>query len=262
MTDKPKTNSNEAVGQLFERHGDRIYSMGLRICGSPDAAEDLVQETFLRALGSWDSFEGRSKPSTWLYTIASRACGRMRRLKSGEPSRLEPLERLLPSGDEGIIQIPSDDDPEAATARHEAADAIVSVVASLPLEFRLPFVLKEIAGLTVEEVSEVLGVKVATVKTRLHRARLRVRRAVADTLPSRDAPPPDRRREECLALLHAKQEAMDRGVPFPIGQAHLCERCQSVFQSLDYTKDTCRSLRMGEMPTSLRSSLKAALATS
>jgi RNA polymerase sigma-70 factor (ECF subfamily) len=232
------------------------------MCGSPESAEDLVQETFLRALTAWDSFEGRSKPSTWLYTIASRACGRMKRLKSGQPPRLEPLERLLPSGDEGIIQIPSDDDPEADAARHEAADAIVGVVAELPLEFRLAFVLKEIAGLTVEEVAEVLGVKPATVKTRLHRARLRVRKAVSEKLPSRDGPPADRRREECLALLHAKQEAMDRNVPFPVGSGHLCERCRSVFQTLDFTSDTCRTLQDGEMPAGLRASLAEALRAS
>ncbi len=254
MTDTRARSSNEAVGQLFERYGDRIYSMGLRMCGSPDDAEDLVQETFLRALRSWGGFEGRSKPSTWLYTIASRACSRMQRLKAGQPRILEPLERLLPSGDEGIVQIPSGDDPETTAARHEAEEAILSAVTGLPLDFRLPFVLKEIAGLSVLEVGEVLGVNPATVKTRLHRARLRVRKAIAERLPSLDAPAPDRQREECLALLHAKQEAMDRNVPFPVSSSHLCERCRSVFETLDYASDTCLSLQSGSMPDALLTS--------
>ncbi|MDX1394995.1 MAG: sigma-70 family RNA polymerase sigma factor [Gemmatimonadota bacterium] len=258
-SDLPDLPANEAVGELFRSHGDRIYSLGLRLCGSPDGAEELVQETFMRALRAWDSFEGRSKPTTWLYTIASRACGRMRRLRAGQPRTLEPLERLLPSGQEGIIQIPSDDDPEASVERNEAVDAIVSSVTDLPLEFRLPFVLKEIAGLSVVEIAEALGVKPATVKTRLHRARLRVRQAVAEALPAIDAPPVDRRREECLVLLHAKLEAMDRDAPFPLSQGHLCERCRSVFQSLDYMHDTCVLLQSGTMPDSLRTSLAEAL---
>jgi RNA polymerase sigma-70 factor (ECF subfamily) len=252
--------ANAAVGRLFREHGDRIYSLGLRMCGSPDAAEDLVQETFLRALRSWDGFEGRSRPSTWLYTIASRACSRMRRRKAGEPRRMETLERLLPSGDEGIVEVPSADDPEAEAVRSEATDAIFAALAEVPLEFRLPFVLKEVVGLSVAEIADVLGVKEATIKTRLHRARLRVRKAIAGALPTREAPHPDHRREECLALLAAKQEALDRDVEFPLPDAHLCERCSAVFRTLDFQHDVCSTLGSGAMPDDLRRSLESALA--
>lgn len=261
MPDPAKEPADTAVGRLFAEHGDLIYSLGLRICGGPEAAEDLVQETFLRALRSWEGFEGRSKPSTWLYSIASRACTRMQRRRAGEPRRLEPLERLLPSGDEGIVEVPADDDPEAETARREAADAIFAAIAELPAEFRLPFVLKEIVGLSIAELSDVLGVKESTIKTRLHRARLRIRQAVAETLPARDAPHPDHRREECLALLAAKQESLDRGVEFPLPPSHLCERCGAVFRSLDFAQDVCATLGGGEMPEDLRRSLEAALQT-
>jgi len=261
MPDPAKEPADAAVGRLFTEHGDLIYSLGLRICGGPEAAEDLVQETFLRALRSWEGFEGRSKPSTWLYSIASRACSRMRRRRAGEPPRLEPLERLLPSGDEGIVEVPSGDDPEAETARQEAADAIFAALSGLPIEFRLPFVLKEVVGLSVSEVSEVLGVKEPTIKTRLHRARLRVRQSVAESLPTRDGPHPDHRREECLALLAAKQEAMDRGVDFPLPPSHICERCGAVFRTLDFAHDVCATLGVGEMPEELRRSLENALAS-
>lgn len=253
--------AREAIPRLLEKHGDLIYSLGLRLCDTPDAAEDLVQETFLRALRSWEGFEGRSRPSTWLYTIATRACRRMQRRKAGQPRRMEPLSRLLPSGDEGVVQIPAGDDPEEEAARREAVEAVRAAIAELPLDFRLPFVLKEMAGFSVAEVSDVLGVKEATVKTRLHRARLRVREAVAGSLPRRAAPPPDHDREECLALLRAKQMALDRDVAFPLDDDVLCERCRSLFRTLDLTRDACAALRAGGMPGELREALGRELAT-
>lgn len=254
--------AREAIPRLLDEHGDLIYSLGLRLCDTPDAAEDLVQETFLRALRSWQGFEGRAKPSTWLYTIASRACRRMQRRRPGQPRRMEPLARLLPSGDEGVLQIPAEDDPAEDAARREAVDAVRSAVADLPLDFRIAFVLKEVAGFSLAEVSEVLGVKEATVKTRLHRARLRVREAVADALPRRPAPAPDHDRAECLVLLQAKQEALDRDVAFPLGDDVLCERCRSLFRTLDLTRDACAALREGGMPEPLRETLRRELSGS
>ena len=63
-----------AVEVLVREHGDRLYGIAGRLCGRPEEAEDLVQEVFLQAFRGWRAFEGRSKPLTWLYTIASRAC--------------------------------------------------------------------------------------------------------------------------------------------------------------------------------------------
>ncbi len=257
---RPDEPATEAVGRLFEEYGGLVYTLGRRICGDPDTADDLVQETFLRALDAWEGFEGRSKPSTWLYTIATRACSRMRRLRAGQPARMERLDRLLPSGDEGILQVPSPDDPEAEAVLGEATEAVREAIWQLPLEFRLPLVLKEVMDLSVSEVATILGVKEATVKTRLHRARLKVRASVAAALPRRDAPRPDHPREECLLLLKAKQESLDRDVPFPISDDEMCQRCRSVFASLDLTRDACRALRKGEMPAPLREAVSRALA--
>lgn len=253
------TDAARAIPRLVESHGDRIYALGLSLCDNPDNADDLVQETFLRALKSWDSFEGRSQPSTWLYTIATRACHRMQRRRAGEPRRMEPLQRVLPSGDEGVIQLPSDDDPEADAVRAEATEAVLRAVARLPLEFRLPFVLKEMADFSVAEIAETLDVKPATVKTRLHRARLRVRQELAGSLPRREGGPPDHTREACLALLRAKQESMDHDGEFPLDDDQLCERCRSVFETLDFGRDICRALGGATMPADVRAALDRAL---
>ncbi|MEN8145238.1 MAG: sigma-70 family RNA polymerase sigma factor [Gemmatimonadota bacterium] len=254
----PSLAPNEAVALLFESYGDMIYSLGLSLCGEREGAEDLVQETFLRALKSWDGFEGRSKASTWLYTIATRACRRMRRRRAGEPTRLESLTRLLPSGEEGLIQIPAEDDPEAEAVLRHATDAIRSAVAKLPLDFKLPFVLKEMVGFTLAEVGEVLGLKEATVKTRVHRARLKVRQQLIEKLPSAPAPAKDHARQECMALLRAKLEAMDRDAVFPLSLDVLCARCTSVFATLDFARGACVMLREESMSDDLRSSLAEA----
>ena len=253
------TDAATAIPRLVERHGDRIYALGLSLCDNPDNADDLVQETFLRALKSWDSFEGRSQASTWLYTIATRACRRMQRRRAGEPRRMEPLQRVLPSGDEGVIQLPSDDDPEADAVRAEATEAVLRAVARLPLEFRLPFVLKEMADFSVSEIADTLDVKPATVKTRLHRARLKVRQELTGSLPRRAGAPPDHTREACLALLRAKQESMDHDRDFPLDDDQLCERCRSVFETLDLGRSICRALGDATMPADVRAALDRAL---
>jgi len=256
----PEVPAREAVAQLFKEHGDLIYHLGLRMCGNPAAAEDLVQETFLRALQSWDHFEGRSKASTWLYTIASRACQRMKRRRAGEPLHLESYERLLPAKEEGIALLPSGDSVEDRVALGEVTDTVRQAVAGLPPQFRFPFVLKEMFDFSLDEVARVLGVKEATVKTRLHRARLRVRREIAQGLPSRPHASSDHQRDECLALLKAKQESLDHGTPFPIPEEEVCNRCRAVFATLDLGREACLRLSEGRMPDRLRAEVASAIA--
>jgi hypothetical protein len=126
--------------------------------------------------------------------------------------------------------------------RKEAEAAVIEAIATLPLPVRLPLVLADIAELSTAEIAAILGLKDATVKTRIHRGRLQLRRALLARLPAAPAPPPDHDRQVCLDLLAAKQEALDRGAPFPVSPAALCARCRSVFTALDLGRDVCRHL--------------------
>jgi len=241
-----------AVEQLMASEGGRIYGLGLRICRDSAAAEDLAQETFLQAFRKWDQFEGRSEPSTWLYTIAGRICQRWGRRRSGEPRQMESLSELLPSGESAVAALPAGEqnalDKKLESETRVRVDA---ALAGLPVKFRLPLVLKDIAELSTAEVAEILGIKPATVKTRVHRARLALRKALSESLPKRPAPPPDHSRQVCLDLLESKQEALDRGVDFPVAPAELCTRCRSLFATLDLTYDACRYLGDVELPAEL-----------
>jgi RNA polymerase sigma-70 factor (ECF subfamily) len=242
-----------AVAELMDRHGGRLYSLGLRFCGNDDEAQDLVQDTFLLAFRKWDQFEGRSDPATWLYRIAARVCQRRHRKRSGEPSRLEPLEKLLPSGERTVIDVASSGDgPLELFEKRENRAALENAIATLPENFRLPLVLKEIMELSIADVAEILGVKEATIKTRLHRARLHVAKQLRRHFPKKDAPPPDHSQRMCLDLLKAKQDSLDRGVDFPVPQDELCARCRSLFATLDLGHDGCSYVGRGELPDAVK----------
>lgn len=238
-------------------HGGRIYGLGLRLCGDPAQAEDLVQETFLAAYRGWEGFEGRSEPSTWLYTIARRLCQRLHRRQSGEPRTLETLDELLP-GNDATVADPARFDPHDERLRHEVSETVDRALAELPLDFRLALVLVDIAELSLAEAAAVLAVPINTVKTRVHRARLRLRRAIDAGLPQRSI---ERTQpaQVCYAMLQAKQLALDHEAPFPYPESALCERCKGVFAALDLGKDACVAIGRGELPPDVAAAVERAL---
>lgn len=269
--------AQEALPHLLAEHGDRLYGLSLKLCGHADDAEDLVQEIFLIALRKWHQFKGDSHPTTWLYTIAARACSRRRRRRSGEPRTMDSLSRLVPGADEELPDPAVFETPLDAQLRREAREAVERGIAALPMHFRMPLVLKEIVELPIADVAAILGLKAATVKTRLHRARLLLRRELSQTLVGHGASATDsgRRvqrgkgcgamdpsRRVCLDLLKAKQDSLDRGVPFDVPAEDLCRRCRSVFATLDLTRETCELIGRGHLPDALRDELLRAFDTS
>jgi RNA polymerase sigma-70 factor (ECF subfamily) len=250
---EPREAADQAIPRLLEAQGGKMLSLALRMCGTRHEAEDLVQETFLQAYRNWDQFQGRSAATTWLYTIAARLCRRMRRKRAGEPPRIASFGELSPFGDGPVPDLPADDEgPLSRQLRREAQDRVEGAIVSLPTAFRLPLILKEIVGFSVAEVAEILGLKEATVKTRLHRARHVLRRELSESLPQREAPPAAYSRRVCLDLLRAKQESLDRDAPFPMSADDFCERCRAVFKSMDLAHDACEQLGRQELPPALR----------
>lgn len=250
-----------ALPMLLEAHGGRLYNLALRFCGNADEAEDLVQDVFLQAYRKWDQFQGESRPTTWLFTIAARTCQRRHRLRSGQPRHMSSLEELLPSPLGPVADLPSgEQSPFDEQLRREAKEAVGRAIAGLPHHYRMALVLKDIVELSVAEVAGILGIKSATVKTRVHRARLQLRQAIEEQVPTKDAPPPIYSQRVCLDLLRAKQEALDRGVPFPVPQDEICQRCESLFSSLDLAHDACGLIGQGELPTSLADRLREEMA--
>jgi RNA polymerase sigma-70 factor, ECF subfamily len=171
----------EEFNRLYRDHVDRIYRFAQRLCGQVDDAKDLVQDTFLNAYRGLRQFRGEAQLSTWLYTIAARACMRMRRKRKGEPQRELSLEDFIPTSEgEFRLQIQTDGlTPEEALENKQLRRALNQAIQKLPKNYRLVLVLRDMEGLTAKEVGAVMGLNERAVKSRLHRARLFVRRELS-----------------------------------------------------------------------------------
>lgn len=176
-----ETQSAKNFDTLYKNHVDLIYRFAHRLCGEPETAKDLVQETFLNAYRGLDRFRGEAQISTWLYTIASRACLRMRRKRKGAPERELSLEEFIPTSDgEFRLQIPIDGlSPEAALHNKQLRQALDAAINQLPKKYKMVLVLRDMEGLSAKEVGVIMGLNERAVKSRLHRARLFVRRQLS-----------------------------------------------------------------------------------
>jgi RNA polymerase sigma-70 factor (ECF subfamily) len=232
------------------------------LCG-PGDADDLVQEVFLAAYRHWDGFSGRHEsgvdPKPWLFTIAANACQRMHRRRVGEPAAVQSLDVEDAFSAPRLAVVDSAPDGLGEAMRREAQDAVESAIVALPDGYRLPLVLKDIVGLSLEQISQALGMPLGTVKTRVHRARLKLRDALDSTLPTRELAPAAYSAQVCLDLLTARQESLDRGVDMPGGNELVCERCSAVFAGLDLGLDLCRSMGNEPLSAELRTRLLEAI---
>lgn len=175
----PRTPKN--FDKLYRDHVDLMYRFANRLCGESEAAKDLVQETFLNAYRGFKDFRGDAQVSTWLYTIASRACLRMRRRQKGAPERELSLEQFIPTSEgEFRLQIPVDGlSPEEAFQNKELRQALDAAIDKLPKKYKMVLVLRDMEGLSAKEVGTIMGLNERAVKSRLHRARLFVRRELS-----------------------------------------------------------------------------------
>jgi RNA polymerase sigma-70 factor, ECF subfamily len=163
-----------AVRAIIRANNRRLYRLARGILRHDNEAEDVVQETYLRAFTHLAEFRGDSSLSTWLSRIAmNEALGRLRRQR--------PAVELssLPSGtlEAQIIQFPlsATDDPERTMAQREITHVVEGAIDELPEPFRMVFITRVVEGMNVEETADILGLKPETVKTRLHRARAMLR---------------------------------------------------------------------------------------
>lgn len=173
--------TSKAFDSLYRDHVDLMYRFATRLCGETEAAKDLVQETFLNAYRGFKNFRGDAQISTWLYTIASRACLRMRRRRKGAPERELSLDEFIPTSEgEFRLQIPVDGlSPEEALQNKELRQALDDAINQLPKKYKMVLVLRDMEGLSAKEVGTIMGLNERAVKSRLHRARLFVRRELS-----------------------------------------------------------------------------------
>src|SRR3954465_7258706 len=174
LIQRARSRDESAVRAIMQTNNRRLYRIARGILRNDSEAEDVVQETYVRAFTHLESFRGDSALATWLARIAmNEALGRLRRRRPGVEWSSLPEGTL----EAQIIQFPlaSIDDPEKTMAQREIQQVVEHAIDELPEAFRLVFITRVIEGMNVEETAEILQLRPETVKTRLHRARTMLR---------------------------------------------------------------------------------------
>jgi RNA polymerase sigma-70 factor (ECF subfamily) len=159
-------------------HAEQLYRIALRLTGSPQAAEDLVQDTYLRAFRSWQSYKPGTNLAAWLATIMRNANLDELRRQSRRPVQ-EPLD------DDGDYYLynrlaESSPQPQDEVLARLSGNAIVSAVGDLPPNFREVVVLVDVGDFSYADAADILGIPIGTVMSRLYRGRRLLKRALAD----------------------------------------------------------------------------------
>ena len=164
---KGDVNAFETLVLAYEKN---VYNIALRMTGNSEDASDMTQETFIKAYNSLQSFRGDSKFSVWLYRIATNVCLDFLRSKSRRPTVSLSVEDN--EGDEVQLDVADESQsPELLLDRQMTRESVRRGLETLSPEYRQILLLREIQGLSYEEISQALGLEAGTVKSRIFRAR-------------------------------------------------------------------------------------------
>ncbi|MCG5054704.1 MAG: sigma-70 family RNA polymerase sigma factor [Myxococcales bacterium] len=257
LLDAARAGDSEALERLLERHQAQVYRFGMTMCRSPEDAKDVLQDTLIAVARGVRDFRGSSSLSTWLYTIARSFCIKKRRRSKFAPE----LERTADVSDLGAFATDPGAGPDELLVSKQVRLALEEAIGALAPAYREVLLLRDAEGLTAPEVAEVLGLSVAAVKTRLHRARAEVRAQVGPKLGITSLPPgpacPD-----VVALFSRFLEDEISPSTCTDMQRHLqgCARCSALCDSLKQTLALCRtSPAEAQVPAEVQASVKTAL---
>lgn len=174
-----------AFDEIVARYKGRLFSFILRMVKDPSLAEELTQETLIRVYIHATKYREIAKFSTWVFTIATNLV----RNKMRQRSRRPHLISLNPAPEDDEIPVdPADQeaDPTREIQREELAVLINAATAKIPEKYRIPFLLREVDQLSYEEIQQVTGLKLGTVRSRINRARSRFRQLIKPMLRNED----------------------------------------------------------------------------
>jgi RNA polymerase sigma-70 factor (ECF subfamily) len=248
-----------ALEKLLERHQSAVYRFGMKMCGEPEDAKDVLQETLFAAARTLPDFRGASSVSTWLYTIARSFCLKKRRTSKFAPERIESLE----AQQEASSQVPdARRSPEEDVAGRQLRKVLDGAIAELEPIYREVLLLRDVEGLAAAEVAEVLGISVEAVKSRLHRARVAVRERVAPMLAhGAPEPQPSAGCQDVVAIFSQRMEGEIDPRACAELEAHLqtCAACRGKCDSLRATLTMCRDVGQAQVPPDVARSVREAL---
>jgi RNA polymerase sigma-70 factor (ECF subfamily) len=250
---------DEALEQALSLLQNTVFSFSMKVCGQRQDAEDTMQEVLVKSVPYLPKFDSPSALAVWLYKVAKNRCLMSRRRSKFAPQEDISLDELMPdrreleqlSGGESV-------NPESFAIRSEEAGRLREAIHRLPPQYRIVLVLRDMEGLTDEEVAEITGLRPGTVRVRLHRARLFVRKELMKTRKPRrgakieavrprvtaaePAAPP-----RCKALFAELSNYLDEQLDDSLCEKlekHLegCDPCKAFLASLEATIEECRRL--------------------
>ena len=248
---------DEALEQALALLQNTVFSFSMKVCGQREDAEDTMQEVLLKSVPHLPKFDSPKALVVWLYKVAKNRCLMSRRRSKFAPKEDLSLEELMPDRQE-LERLSGDDsiNPETFAIRSEEADRLRQAIQKLPAQYRIVLVLRDMEGLTDEEVAEITGLRAGTVRVRLHRARLFVRkelmtarkprpgqsvRALKSPTPANEPPRPPRCKAMFAELSNYLDETLDDSLCEEL-EKHLdgCGPCQAFLASLQATIEQCR----------------------
>lgn len=176
-----------AFKELLLRYEGKIYNLALRIMGNKEDANDVLQETFITAFKKLSTFKGESSFYTWIYRIATNICFMKKRGMSKKKTVSLDLP-ILTQHDEIKRELPDDwsKSPSATLENKELKDILSNAINELPEDYKTVLVLRDMEGLSNDDVSNIMKISIPAVKSRLHRARFFVRDALSKYFNSED----------------------------------------------------------------------------
>jgi RNA polymerase sigma-70 factor (ECF subfamily) len=237
---------------------DTVFSFSMKVCGQRQDAEDTMQEVLLKSVANLPKFNNPKALMVWLYKVAKNRCLMSRRKSKFAPKEDLSLEELMPDRRElQKLSGNSDGTPETSFLRRENAKRLREAVQRLPPEYRLILVLHDMEELSDGDVAEITGLRLGTIRVRLHRARLFVRKELAKQNQHRvlretakpsgemrlSAQPRQRRCKEMFAeLSNYLDDELDDSLCEEL-EKHLdgCEPCKAFLSSLERSIQQCRT---------------------
>ena len=259
-------NTPESVEEAIGLLQNTVYSFSMKVCGHPEDAEDTMQEVLFRSLKHLAKIQSPQALAVWLYTVTRNRCWRMRRKPASAPAAMLSLDEFMPSDEElGLLLLDAGKSPESNLLQAEQQYLLQQAILRIPANLRIVLVLHDMEELTTEQVAQILGLQQGTVRIRLHRARLGVRKEMSQILrdtsePGKNSKPLSKRPSEtratrrqrsteCLDLFANLSEYLDGRVePLTCDQmrSHIeaCPSCVAFLRDLRSAIDRCRTLEI------------------
>ena len=179
LVEKARRGDQSAFEQLVLANQNRVYSLALRLCGNREEAADLSQEAFVKAWQGLSAFQGESSFATWVYRLTTNVCiDHLRRKKRRE--EVEPAVSLDDENSGWAEPADRASDPQLLLEKSERGRALARGLEQLPDWQRRVLVLRELSGLSYQEISDALDIDLGTVKSRIARARLALRKILLE----------------------------------------------------------------------------------